>query len=186
MVIKQMLTFQNVRNLTLIEACCSLLGWPIHELARCATLHRLQTGRVQGASVLTGRRGCLDLLSSPRTFPAASIFSIAHNSLLLEIPGRSCNSFMLQSALPPRITVLRPHKTPSLKEHRAKNQRRWKQMTPQKPEQGCELCCSLSQWGFPFASISPGLQQAAGKANTALLLHGMPKFFWKKLLKSMS
>lgn len=54
---------------------------------------------------------------------------------------------MLQSALPSHITVLRPHKIPSLKEHRAKNQKRWKQMTPPKPEQGYKLCCSLSQQG---------------------------------------
>lgn len=62
-------------------------------------------------------------------------------------------------------------------------------MTPQKTEQGYKLCCSLSQQGsnkeFLFASISPGLQ-AAGKANRALLLHRMPKFYWKKLVESMT
>lgn len=52
---------------------------------------------------------------------------------------------MLQSAVPSHITVLRPHRTASLKEYRAKNQKRWKQMTPQKPEHGYKLCCSLSQ-----------------------------------------
>lgn len=46
-------------------------------------------------------RGCLDLLPSPRTSPAASIFSTAHNSLLLETPGSSCNSC-------PRCRVLSP------------------------------------------------------------------------------